>query len=108
MARRHRHPPSKKPADSRLHQLQLGITANPGALLPIANAGSAPLVNLKRTTLFVNYTLSSIRNNTDGAFSLAPLGNIDSDWGPANGVVVLRNTAVAGTRKVETGINFSF
>jgi hypothetical protein len=37
--------------------------------------------------VFVNYTWSSQRNNTDGAFSLAPLGNLDFEWGPANGDV---------------------
>jgi hypothetical protein len=72
-------------AHSRLHQLQLNLTANPGALLPIANAASAPLVNWKRTTVFFNYTIASLRNNTDGAFSLAPLGNQEFEWGPANG-----------------------
>jgi hypothetical protein len=74
-------------ANSRLHQLQFNVTANPGALLPIANAASAPLVNWKRTTVFFNYTLSSTRNNTDGAFSLAPLGDQEFEWGPANGDV---------------------
>ncbi len=74
-------------ATSRLHQMQLNITANPGALLPIANARSAPLVNVKRTTVFLNYTYSSSRNNTDGPFSLAPFGDLDLEWGPANGDV---------------------
>src|SRR4029453_4245828 len=72
---------------SRLHQLQLNLTANPGALLPIANAARAPLVNWKRTTVFFNYTIASLRNNTDGAFILAPLGNQEFEWGPANGDV---------------------
>jgi hypothetical protein len=74
-------------ANSRLHQLQLNLTANPGALLPIANASSAPLVNWKRTTVFFNYTIASLRNNTDGAFSLAPLGDQELEWGAANGDV---------------------
>jgi hypothetical protein len=71
-------------AHSRLHQLQVNLTANPGAMLPIANAGKAPLVNWKRTTVFFNYTLASLRNNTDGPFSIAPLGDQALEWGPAN------------------------
>jgi hypothetical protein len=74
-------------ASSRQHQLQVNLTANPGALLPIANAASAPLVNWKRTTMFFNYSLGSIENNTDGPFSLAPLGDQELEWGPANGDV---------------------
>ena len=35
-------------------------------------------------TLFFNYTLARSRNNTDGAFSVAPLGDLDLEWGPAN------------------------
>ena len=69
-------------AESRLHQLQVAITANPGALLPVG--ASAPQINLKRTTVFFNYTIASLRNNTDGAFSIAPTGNLDLEWGPAN------------------------
>jgi hypothetical protein len=74
-------------ANSRLHQLQVNLTANPGALLPIANASKAPVVNWKRTTVFFNYILASVRNNTDGAFVLAPLGDQAFEWGPANGDV---------------------
>jgi hypothetical protein len=74
-------------ASSRQHQLQVNLTANPGALLPIANAASAPLINWKRVTMFLNYTLGSNRNNTEGAFSLAPLGDQAFEWGPANGDV---------------------
>jgi hypothetical protein len=65
-------------ANSRLHQLQLNITANPGALFPV---GNAPRINFKRTTLFFNYTLSRLRNNADGAFSLAPTGFLGDEWG---------------------------
>ncbi len=71
-------------AQSRLHQLQLNVTANPGALLPIANARSAPLVNWRRTTVFFNYTIGLSRNNTEGPFSLAPFGDQELEWGPTN------------------------
>ena len=70
-------------ARSRVHQLQTSITVNPGALLPINNAKAAPMVSFKRVTLFYNYTYSKTRNNTDGAFSLAPSGNQEDEWGPA-------------------------
>jgi hypothetical protein len=69
-------------AGSRQHQLQNNITVNPGALFPLGK--SAPRVNPKRVTLFLNYTLGTLRNNTDGAFSIAPLGELDLEWAPAN------------------------
>jgi transcriptional regulator len=47
------------------------------------------------TTVFFNYTLSSLRNNTDGAFSIAPSGDQALEWGPANGDVRHRlNTSI--------------
>ena len=70
-------------ASSRQHQLQTNITMNPGALIPLGK--SARQFDPKRVTLFLNHTLGSIRNNTDGAFSIAPLGDQDLEWGPANG-----------------------
>jgi hypothetical protein len=97
-------------ANSRLHQLQVGVTANPGALLPIANAGKAPLVNFKRTTLFFNYTWATLRTNTDGAFSLSPLGDLGFEWGPGNGDVRHRvNVSVNNqiVRNLMLGINFN-
>ena len=42
---------------------------------------TAPRVAFKRTTLFFNYTLGTLRNNTEGAFSIAPLGDQDSSGG---------------------------
>jgi Carboxypeptidase regulatory-like domain len=70
-------------ASSRQHTLQANITANPGAMFPITSK-SAPRVAFKRTTLFLNYTLGTLRNNTEGAFSIAPLGDQAFEWGPAN------------------------
>ena len=69
-------------AASRQHQLQVDANINPGALLPAFNG---PLVSWKRTTVFVNYTLATLRNNTDGPFSIPPTGNLADEWGPANG-----------------------
>jgi carboxypeptidase family protein len=65
------------------HQLQVDATVNPGALIPLPR--SAPRINWKRTTVFANYTLASIRNNTDGPFSVSPTGTLDTEWGPALG-----------------------
>ena len=71
-------------ASSRLHQLQVNVTANPGALLPAFNA---PLIRWKRTTLFANYTVATLESNTDGAFAIPPSGILDTEWGPAVGDV---------------------
>ena len=69
-------------AGSRLHQLQTSTSINQGALLPVNR--SAPLVSFKRVTWFINYTWADSRNNTDGAFAVAPTGDLDLEWGPAN------------------------
>lgn len=64
------------------HQLQVDASINPGALLPVVKG---PRIGWKRMTVFANYTLSSIRNNTDGPFSVSPTGTLDTEWGPASG-----------------------
>jgi hypothetical protein len=69
-------------ASSRQHQVQSNLTINQGALFP--QNKTAPLINFKRTTLFLNHTYTRARNNTDGAFSVAPTGNLDLEWGPSN------------------------
>jgi len=48
---------------------------------------SGPLWNFKRFSINANYTLGSMRNNTEGDFSTSPTGNIDDDWGPTGGDV---------------------
>src|SRR5262249_3090444 len=67
-------------AASRQHQFQLDANVNPGALLPAFNG---PRISWKRTTLFLNYTLAKLTNNTDGPFSVPSTGELDADWGPA-------------------------
>jgi hypothetical protein len=69
-------------AASRQHQVQFDASVNPGALLPIL---SGPRVSWKRITVFANYTLATLRNNTDGAFSVPPTGDLTREWGPAAG-----------------------
>jgi hypothetical protein len=70
-------------AASRQHELRFDANINPGAMLPLAP--SAPRVNWKRITVFANYTLSSLQNNTDGPFGVPPTGTLATEWGPANG-----------------------
>jgi len=79
-------------AASRQHQLQVDANVNPGALLPAFNG---PLVSWKRTTVFVNYTLATIRNDTDGPFVLPATGDLTAEWGPA-------------TTDVRSRLNFTF
>jgi hypothetical protein len=64
----------------RQHQLQVDANINPGALLPAFNG---PRINWKRATVFVNYTLSSLKNNTDGPFSIPATGSLAAEWGSA-------------------------
>jgi hypothetical protein len=65
------------------HQVQVDANVNPGALLPLNS--NARRVSWKRVTVFANYTLASLRNNTDGPFSVSPTGTLDTEWGPAAG-----------------------
>jgi len=67
-------------AASRQHQVQVDANVNPGALLPAFNG---PLISWKRTTLFVNYALATLRNDTDGPFSIPATGDLADEWGPA-------------------------
>jgi hypothetical protein len=67
-------------AASRQHQLQVDANVNPGALLPAFNG---PRISWKRTTMFINYTLATLRNNTDGPFSIPAAGDLAAEWGPA-------------------------
>jgi hypothetical protein len=70
-------------AASRQHELRFDASINPGAMLPLPP--SAPRINWKRTTVFANYTLSSLQNNTDGPFSPPPTGTLATEWGPGSG-----------------------
>ena len=67
-------------AESRQHQIQFDGTINPGAMLP---AFKGPRISWKRTTLFINYQLTSLRNDTDGAFAIPASGDLNAEWGPA-------------------------
>jgi hypothetical protein len=67
-------------AASRQHQLQIDSNINPGALLPDFKG---KLINFKRTTVFINYALATLTNNTDGPFSLPATGDLNAEWGPA-------------------------
>src|SRR5205807_6100591 len=66
---------------SRQHQVQVDSNVNPGALLPAFNG---PRISWKRTTLFLNYTLTRLRNDTDGPFAIPATGDLAAEWGPAS------------------------
>lgn len=89
------------------HQLQVDATINPGALLP---AFKGPLVAWKRTTMFLNYTLSRLENNSDGPFSIPATGSLALERGPAGNDVRQRlNFAFNNqiVRNLLMGINMS-
>jgi hypothetical protein len=67
-------------ARSRQKEVQFAMTVNPGALFPAFNA---PLISWKRTTLFVNYTWTDLKNNSDGPFTPSPTGTLGTEWGNA-------------------------
>ena len=102
---------------SRQHQLQTALTMNPGALLPVPS--SAPRINWKRTTLFVNYTFGVHDNHADGPFSVpANGGRLASEWGPSSTDVrhrfntslnnqIVRNLLVSLNLNVNTGNAYS-
>lgn len=93
-------------AESRQHQLQINVAANQAALF--AQGRNLPRINWKRAAVIVNYTVASLRNNTEGAFSLAPLGTQDLEWGPASNDVRHRlnvNLSNQIVRNLNMGIN---
>ena len=102
-------------ASSRLNQLQMDASLNPGALLP---AFRGPRISWKRTTVFANYTVASFRNNSDGPFSIPPTGDLEAEWGPASGgggVVFFGPFGDGGgppqlqlTRDIRSRLNISF
>jgi len=67
-------------AASRQHQLLVDGNINPGAMLP---AFKGPLISWKRTTLFINYQLTWLRNDADGPFAIPATGDLGAEWGPA-------------------------
>ena len=67
-------------AASRQHQLQLDASLHPGALRPVFGG---PRVSWTRVSGFANYTLASLRNNTDGPFSVPASGSLAAEWGPS-------------------------
>jgi hypothetical protein len=67
-------------ASSWQHQLQIDANINPGALLP---AFKGPRISFKRTTVFLNYALLKLENNTDGPFAVPATGNLALERGPA-------------------------
>jgi hypothetical protein len=68
---------------SRQHELRFDANIHPGAMLPLPP--SAPRLSWARVTIFANYTLSSLHNDTDGPFYVPPTGTLSTEWGPANG-----------------------
>lgn len=96
-------------AASRQHQLQIDSNINPGALLPAFNG---PRVNWKRSTVFLNYTLARLRNNTDGPFALPATGSLSAEWGPAandvrNRINVAFNNQIIRNFLVSLNVNAS-
>jgi hypothetical protein len=94
-------------AESRQHQVLFDGNLNPGAMLP---AFKGPLISLKRTTLFINYQLTWLRNDTDGAFVIPATGDLNAEWGPAaNDVRHRANIAFNNqiVRNVLVGLNVS-
>jgi hypothetical protein len=88
-------------------------TAAPGQLatLNLGTPRSQPLFDWRRFGVNANYTTGSFRNNTDGDFSVAPTGDLEREWGYANGDVRHRlNLNVNGTwiRNVSMSVNANF
>jgi hypothetical protein len=87
---------------SRQHTLSGAVNVNLASQpAPIGRDGpplpfgpqAGPRFDLRRASINVFYTLGHFRNNTDGAFSLAPGGDIDQEWGPAGGTYATASTS---------------
>jgi hypothetical protein len=67
-------------AEFRGRQLQANLTVNPA---PPGRTPQPPIVDWRRGTLRLSYTLSRQENNWDGPFSVPPSGTLATEWGPA-------------------------
>jgi hypothetical protein len=73
-------------------------------------AFKGPLISFKRTTVFINYQLTWLRNDTDGAFAIPATGDLNAEWGPAaNDVRQRANIAFNNqiVRNVLVGLNLN-
>jgi hypothetical protein len=68
-------------ARSRTQSLSTSLSVSLAAPSP---ALQAPLFNLKRGSVNVNYTLGNQRNNTEGPFAVPYLTDLTQEWAPAN------------------------
>jgi len=96
-------------AASHRHLVQVDANINPGAMLP---ADNGPLVSWKRSTVFLNYSLGWLNNDTDGAFAVPATGNLGLEWGPASNDVrhrlnVSYNSQIVRNVLVSLGVNTS-
>jgi hypothetical protein len=102
-------------ASSRQQQLQVNLNVNPGALLPAFNA---PRIRWQRTTLFFNYTLADLENDSDGPFSIPATGDLSGEWGPGAGDIrhrvsvqlnnqIVRNLLVSFNVSASSGAPYS-
>ncbi len=71
-------------SDARSAQHTLTATVIAGTPPPPPFGGAkGPLWDWKRAGVNAFYTVGSLRNDTDGDFSISPTGNLNDDWGPA-------------------------
>jgi hypothetical protein len=78
--------------ESRSQSLQLTTSVN---FSPPAMAGvtSGPRIAWRRGLLsYGTYSVGSVRNNTDGAFSVPASGSLATEWGPSSGDVRQRGS----------------
>ena len=71
---------------------------------------SKQLLNWKRTNFGVNYTFGTLRNNSDGAFSVPATGSLAAEWAPAGNDIRHRLNAFFGTqalRNFNANLNLS-
>jgi hypothetical protein len=75
-------------SDAAMRQHNLTASMNAGAPPPPPFGGArGPRWDWKRASINLNYTLLSIRNNTEGDFTVAPTGNLLDEWAPTQGDV---------------------
>jgi hypothetical protein len=93
--------------DARQRQHQWNNNATVSLSSPSA-AVNRPRWNLMRTQFQLLYILARVRNNTQGAFTPPPTGNLADDWGPAQNDIRQRmNFAVNTTALKNFAVNFS-
>jgi hypothetical protein len=68
--------------DTQVRRHEFSVNAQIALVPPGPAAQNSRLVDWRKLTMNVSYTLVHVRNNSGGPWAVPPTGNIEDDWGP--------------------------